>query len=84
MARKDSVERAMEKVGGFATAKKNIIIQFQGRERSNEHILQQIKKDVLAKGINDDEIESVDVYIKPEDGAVFYVVNKNIEGSISF
>lgn len=84
MARKDSVERAMEKVGGFATAKKNIVIQFQGRERNEEHILQQIKKDVMSKGLSDDDIETVDVYIKPEDSAIFYVVNKNIEGSIAF
>jgi len=84
MARKDSMERAMEKVGGFATAKKNIVIQYQGRERNEEHILQQIKKDVLSKGIKDDEIEVVDIYVKPEESAIFYVVNKNISGSIAF
>jgi len=84
MARKDSMERAMEKVGGFATAKKNIAIQYQGRERNEEHILQQIKKDVLAKGVKDDEIEVVDIYIKPEEHAIFYVINKSIDGSIEF
>lgn len=84
MARKDSMERAMEKVGGFATAKKNVVIQYQGRERNEEHILQQIKKDVLSKGISDDEIEVVDIYVKPEENSIFYVVNKNISGSIAF
>lgn len=84
MARKDSVERAMEVVGGFATAKKNIVIQYQGRERNEEHILQQIKKNVLSKGISDSEIEVVDIYVKPEESAIFYVVNKKIEGSIAF
>ena len=42
MARKSSVERANKMAGGFATAKKNIVIQFQGRERSQENILQQV------------------------------------------
>ncbi|MCQ2525672.1 MAG: DUF6465 family protein [Lachnospiraceae bacterium] len=84
MARKDSMERAMEKVGGFATAKKNIVIQYQGRERNEEHILQQIKKDVIAKGMNDEEIEVVDIYVKPEESAIFYVVNKTVNGSITF
>lgn len=84
MARKDSMARAMEKAGGFATAKKNVTIQYQGRERSEEHILSLVKKDALSKGVKDDEIEVIDVYIKPEDQAVFYVINKQIEGRIEF
>ena len=72
------------KAGGFATAKKNITIQYQGRERNEENLLALIKKDALQKGISDDEIEVVDIYIKPEEQMVFYVVNKKIEGSIAF
>lgn len=84
MARKDSMERAMRKAGGFASAKKNVIIQFQGRERNEEHILGLIRNDAYEKGVKDDEIELVDIYIKPEEEKVFYVINKTIEGSISF
>lgn len=84
MARKCSAERAEIKAGGFATAKKNVTIQYQGRERSEDNLLALIRKDVLQKGISDDEIELVDVYIKPEEQMVFYVINKNIEGSIAF
>lgn len=84
MARKDSAKRAELKMGGFATAKKNIKIQYQERERSEENILQMIRRDVLNQGIQDDEIEVVDVYIKPEEQMVFYVVNDNISGSIAF
>lgn len=84
MARKCSVERASEKVGGFATAKKNITIQFQGRERSEENLLNLIKRDALSKGITDDEISEVDVYIKPEEQLVYYVINKEISGQIEF
>lgn len=84
MARKDSVMRASEKVGGFATAKKNVTIQFQGRERMEENLLQLIRRDALAQGVLDDEIEVVDIYIKPEEGKVFYVINKQVDGSIDF
>lgn len=83
MARKDSALRAMEKAGGFASAKKNVIIQYQGMERNTDHILNLVRKDAAAKGINDEEIEIVDIYIKPEEQAVFYVINKDIEGQIS-
>lgn len=84
MARRDSVERAMEKAGGFAMAKKNVTIQYSGRERSEAHIMSMIKKDALAKGMSDEEIELVDVYIKPEEGLVYYVINRQLEGSIEF
>ena len=84
MARKDSMERAAERVGGFATAKKNITIQYQGRERNEENLLALVKRDAIAKGAKDAEIEEVDLYVKPEEGAVFYVINKQLEGSIAF
>ncbi len=84
MARKCSVERAALKVGGFATAKKNINIQFQGRERSVDNLLRLIKNDASNKGVVDEDIEELNVYIKPEEQAVFYVINKQIEGKIDF
>ena len=84
MARKCSVQRAQEIAGGFATAKKNIVIQYQGRERVEDNLLALIKRDALNQGVKDEEIEVVDIYIKPEEQKVFYVVNKEIEGSIAF
>ena len=84
MARKSSVERANKMAGGFATAKKNIVIQYQGRERIEENLLNLIRKDALDHGIKDEEIELVDVYIKPEEQLVYYVINKEISGSIAF
>ena len=84
MARKCSVERAEQIAGGFATAKKNVTIQFRGRERLEENLLNLVRKDALSKGIKDEEIELVDVYIKPEEQLVYYVINKDISGSIAF
>lgn len=84
MALKDSALRAMEKTGGFATAKKNVVIQYQGRERNENSIINLVRDDAISKGIKDDEIEVVDIYIKPEESSVFYVINKKHEGQISF
>lgn len=84
MARKCSAQRAQEEAGGFATARKNITIQYQGRERMMDALLAQIRRDVLEKGISDGEIEEVDVYVKPEEQAVYYVVNRETEGRIGF
>lgn len=84
MARKCSVERAQNKTGGFAKAKKRITIQYQGRERLEENLLHLIKKAILEQGVKDEDIMEVDVYVKPEEQAVFYVVNKEISGQIGF
>ncbi len=84
MARKCSVERASQKTGGFATAKKHINIQYNGRERSEENLLNLIKKDALSHGVNDEDIEEVNVYIKPEEQAVYYVINQTFDGKIAF
>ena len=84
MARKSSVERAQKIAGGFASAHKNIVIQYQGRERSESNLLEQIRRDAKEKGISDEEIECVDVYVKPEEHMEFYVINKKIEGNIAF
>lgn len=84
MARKESQARAEAVAGGFATARKNIVIQYNGRERKTDNLLAQIKLDVSTKGIADENIEDIDVYIKPEEQKVFYVINKEIEGCIPF
>lgn len=84
MARRSSMERADKIVGGFARAKKNIVIQYQGRERTQQHLLDLIRQDVVVQGMSEDDILEIDVYIKPEEHSVFYVINKEIEGKIEF
>ena len=85
MARKCSAMRAEEKLGGFATAKKHITVQYNERERSVNNLLSLIRRDVIENhGIADEDITEVNVYIKPEEEKVFYVVNKEINGEIAF
>ena len=63
MARKCSVERAERTAGGFARAKKNIVIQYQGRERTEQNLLDLVKKDAVNRGVKDEDIMEVDMYI---------------------
>ena len=84
MALKSSAERAEKMTGGFATAKKNIVIQYQGRERLEQNLLELVRREALRQGMKDEEIEEVNVYIKPEESSVFYVVNGEIQGQIPF
>ncbi len=84
MARKSSVERANEIAGGFATAQKNIVVQFGNKERKTDELMKLIKKDALSRGLKDTDFDKIDVYIKPEEQKVFYVVNNEVNGSIEF
>ena len=84
MARKSSVERANELAGSFASAQKNIVVQFGDKERRTDELLQLIKNDALAKGFADSDFSKVDVYIKPEEHRVFYVINNELNGSVEF
>ena len=84
MALKSSVERAQKMAGGFATAKKTVVIQYEGRERLEQKLFDQVRSDILRQGVKDEEIEEVNIYIKPEESSVFYVVNKEIQGQIPF
>ena len=84
MARKSSVERANKLTGGFATAQKNIVVQFRDRERKTDELLCLIKEDALSKVLKDSDFDKVDIYIKPEDQKVFYVINDEVNGSIDF
>ncbi|WP_029322182.1 DUF6465 family protein [Butyrivibrio sp. AE3004] len=84
MARKSSVERAVKATGGFSTAQKNIVVQYNNTDHRMDDILEQIRADVLSKNISESDISKVDVYVKPEDHKVFYVVNDEINGSIDF
>ena len=84
MARQSSVQRAIEATGSFATAPKNIVIQYQNSDHKTDEILQQIRQDVLSKGFSEADFAKIDVYIKPEEHKVFYVINEEINGSIDF
>ena len=84
MARKVSEDRARTLSGGFATARKQITIQYRGRERDEQALLQNIQTQLEEQGFPDDEINLVKIYIKPEDNAVYYVVNDKHTGKIDF
>lgn len=84
MARKVSAQRAEEKTSAFATAKKNIVIQYGQAERNTDDLMQVVRADALSKGVKESDFKEVDLYVKPEEHKVFYVVNKSVNGSIDF
>ena len=71
-AKKAPVKKAEPKV--------TVKVQFAG----NEYDIDQITKDVTKayKGSVKGAVKSVEIYIKPEDGAVYYVVDSEYTGKV--
>lgn len=60
----------------------NVYIQFAGKEIRMEDVTEQAKKAWVAEGHRASSLKSLDVYVKPEDSAAYYVVNGKAAGKI--
>lgn len=76
-AKKPAAKKAPAKK---AEPKVTVKVQFAG----NEYDIDQITKDVTKayKGSVKGAVKSVEIYIKPEDGAVYYVVDSENTGKV--
>ncbi len=60
-------------------AKVNVEVQYLGFNNNVNDIVEAVKAAYKAEG-NTDAIESIDVYVQPENRVAYYVVNGNNEG----
>lgn len=63
--------------------KEEVILQFYGKEIKTEELMKQVKTiwtKELKKKVGD--MKSVSLYVKPEENAVYYVVNDDVTGKI--
>ncbi len=60
----------------------NVYIQFAGKEVRTEEIVEQVKAAWTAEGHRASSIKSLEVYVKPEDMAAYYVVNGKTTGKV--
>lgn len=74
--------RAVKKAAPKAEVKLNFVLQYQGRELTQEAMVAAAKAAWTAAGNDEKAIETMDFYIKPEDGAVYSVVNGQENGKI--
>lgn len=59
-----------------------VLVQYRGYEANMDEIVKKVKEQYLRKGNEEASIESVQVYIKPEDFAAYYVINDGFVGKI--
>ena len=60
-------------------------VQYMGREVEEKDMIAAVKKSwTKAFGKKVADIKSIDLYVKPEEGAVYYVVNGTDTGSVAY
>ena len=81
---KDQAVSAAETVleaaeSGKTAAKKEVkaqvFVQYLGKEISADSLVEEAKKAFVAAGHKESEIETISVYVKPEENAAYYAVN---------
>lgn len=70
----------------MATAKKTkspdveVYFQFAGSEISANQVLDRVRAVHLAEGKKESELQSIQLYIKPEESAAYYIINGQADG----
>ncbi len=86
--KKAPAKKAPAKAAAKAPAKKAEVvtetyIQYAGQETLTSEILSKVKAAYVAEGHKESAIKSVKLYVKPEDSAVYYVINDKAVGMVS-
>jgi len=66
----------------MAKINQQMVLQFDGQEFDLGAVEANVKKDWKDAGRKLTEIESLDIYVKPQEGKAYYVVNKEVEGKV--
>ena len=64
--------------------KEEVYIQYNQHEVRTTDIIDRAKSDYVSKGNKITDIKEIQVYVKPTDNAVYYVVNHSQTGKIEF
>ena len=59
----------------LASMKMRTFVEYSGKQVEEKEIIAAIKKEWAEKGNKIGDIKTLDLYIKPEEDAVYYVIN---------
>lgn len=60
-----------------------VILQYREYEANMEAVVERVKSHYIAKGYTEDSIESIQIYVKPEDFTAYYVINDGVVGKVN-
>lgn len=82
--KKKTVEKKATKPAAKKEIKVKAVVEFAGKQVDEKDIFANVKKAWTKSGKKVGDIKTVELYIKPEDAAVYYVINKTEKGSVAF
>ena len=83
----DVLENKVEKAKKTTTKKDiktSLFVEYYGKQVEDKAIIAAAKKAWTKAGNKVSDIKSMELYVKPEDAAVYYVINKTESGKIEF
>ena len=88
LAPKKATETAKKTTAKKSTAKKEIkvsaFVEYYGKQVEEKEIIARVKKAWTSSGNKIGDIKTMDLYIKPEESAVYYVINGTSTGAVAF
>ena len=66
-----------------AEIKTTLYVQFAGNEATEADIIDKVKAAYVAEGHKESAIKEINLYVKPEEYAVYYVINDKANGKVN-
>lgn len=60
-----------------------VILQYREYEVNMDDVTKRVKAHYLAKGHKEEDIENMQIYVKPEDFTAYYVINDGVVGKVN-
>ncbi len=64
--------------------KTSIFVEYQGKQAGDKAIIAAVKKAWTESGHKVGDMKTVELYIKPEEDSVYYVINETETGKVEF
>ena len=68
----------------MAAMKMKTFVEYNGKQVEEKELIASIKKVWVEAGNKVGDIKTLELYIKPEEATVYYVINETEKGSIEF
>ena len=73
--KKETAKKAPAKRTTVKDIKTSVVVQFAGKEVTEKDLIAAVKKAYTKKGNKVGDIKTIEIYVKPEESAAYYVVN---------
>ncbi len=83
-AKKAAKPAAAKRTAAKKEIKVKTVVEYYGKQVDEKDIIADVKKAWTKSGKKVGDIKSIELYIKPEEAAVYYVINKTETGAVAF